>query len=129
MDFVTYRDFVHHCYSLIDKQASVTTLIRYLAMMDVCLHADGFSSNDLVYIYPIVLKGLSNDSMEFVQSALSSLLAILSMDSEKEVCFSFRVDQLLVAILRSQDKKEAHKSAEKCILCYLQGRNERVDNR
>lgn len=120
---ITYRGFVRHCYDLLDKDASISLLIRYLDIVTICIQADGFNKDDMVCIYPIVLKGLSSSDDEFVKRSLTSLKTILQQGGERHACYSFRIDQILIDLLPVNHFKTLRNVILSCLLLYLQGRN------
>ena len=120
---LTYRGFVRHCYDLLDKDASISLLIRYLDIVTICIQADGFNTDDMVCIYPIVLKGLSSNDDEFVKHSLTSLQTILQQRGERHACYSFRIDQILIDLLPVDHFKPLRNLTFSCLLLYLQGRS------
>lgn len=87
------------------------------------MQADGFSKDDMVCIYPIVLKGLSSSDDEFVKRSLTSLKIILQQGGERHACYSFRIDQILIDLLPVNHFKTLRNVILSCLLLYLQGRN------
>ena len=120
---ITCRGFVRHCYDLLDKDASISLLVQYLDIVTICMQADGFSKDDMVCIYPIVLKGLSSNDDEFVKRSLTGLKIILQQGGERHACYSFRIDQILIDLLPVNHFKTLRNLILSCLLLYLQGRN------
>lgn len=118
---LTCRGFVRHCYDLLDKDASTNLLIRYLNIVTICVQADDFNKDDMVCIYPIVLKGLASNDEDFIKCSLTSLKIILQKGGERHTCYSFRVDQLLIELLQIERFKTLRNLVFSCLLLYLQG--------
>lgn len=123
MKKLIFRGFVRHCFDLLDKETPIDLLIRYLKIVTICVQADGFNKDDMVCIYPVVLKGLGSSDDEFVKCSLTSLKVILQQGGERHTCYSFRIDQILIELLPIELFKAFRNLILSCLLLYVQGRN------